>query len=99
MAILSIREYSHLAEDHRGNVVPVGMEPAVAGQSVTFTTTTQSAAFNASTRFVQLEVDANAYLDFGTNPTAVAGDGFKLPAGVVVFVGVRPGDKIAAVTV
>jgi len=28
-----------------GRVVPTGMEPAVAEQAVTFTTTTQSAAF------------------------------------------------------
>ncbi len=98
MATMYIREYAYLMTDENGRVIQAGQEPAEAGQAVTFTTTTQSAAFSALTRFVRIEVDAAAFLDFGLNPSAAAADGCPLPANSDQFFGVYPGHKVAAVT-
>jgi hypothetical protein len=66
MSTLTITEYGQRAMD--GALI----EPAIATQSVTFTTVSaQSAVFNASTRYVRLQADATCTLAFGTNPTAV----------------------------
>ena len=71
--------------------------PAVAGQVVTFTTTTQSAALSASTKFVRVIADADCHIETGANPTATTGS-MKLIAGAAEYFGVTPGHKIAAVT-
>ncbi len=76
---------------------PVLPEPAITDQAVTFTTTTQSAAFNAATHAVLLLCDAACSISFGTNPTAAATN-FKLPANTFISFGVVPGQKVAVVT-
>ena len=88
MAKAHIQEYHELAEDGLGYRVPVGQEPAVAVQSVTYTTATQSSALNSSTRFV------DAYVAFGDNPTA-DGDSMYLPVDTAEYFGVTPGTKIS----
>ena len=72
-------------------------EPAVTRQAVSFTTTTQSAAFQKETTLISVESSADCFLEFGTNPTATTS---KLPlkAGVEKFRAVRGGHKVAAVT-
>ncbi len=95
MSALTITEYA--------NVLPNGIpvEPAVATQSVTFTTvSTQSAAFDAKTRFVRLSSDAACTITFGTNPTAVTLTANKLPASTPSFHYVGNGAvlKVAVVT-
>ena len=72
MATAYITEYARLARDARDCDVPVGEEPAVATQKVTFTTSTQSTAFNAATRFVLIDFEDAGHVAFGTNPTATA---------------------------
>ena len=73
-ATCKISEYVVIVTDPEGRWVPVAEEPALTTQTVTYTTSTQSAAFNASprTRFVRIVCDAKAHLVFGTNPTATA---------------------------
>jgi hypothetical protein len=71
-------------------------EPAVNDQTVTFTTTTQSAAFNASTRFITIVGSAAFHYAVGTNPTATTG-ALKIPADTPWTIAVTAGDKIAAV--
>lgn len=71
--------------------------PPVAEQVVIFTTTTQSAAFNASTRFVRVVADAACHVAVGGNPTATTST-MKLAADSAGYFGVLPGYKIAAVT-
>ncbi len=73
-ATCKISEYSNLVVDEGGRTVPVALEPAITVQNVTYTTTTQSAAFAATTRFVRIVCDAKAHFEFGTNPTAAATD-------------------------
>lgn len=69
-------------------------EPAVTGQTVTFTTAQQSAAFNVSTRYVRIIADVDCHVLFGANPTADADDQ-KLIAGTEYFRAVEPGDKVS----
>lgn len=72
MATLWISEYAELAVDALGRVMQLGKEPAVAEQAVTYTTTTQSAAFNSRTRFIFVYGSATAHIAFGVSPVAAA---------------------------
>lgn len=72
MATLLITEFQYAGSDGAMGSLPVPMEPPLAEQSVSFTTATQSSAFNGSTRFVRLIATANCHVAFGTNPTATA---------------------------
>lgn len=97
MATMYIREYKYLCRDEGGNVIQAGYEDGfTTGQAVTFTTSTQSAAFQDDTKVVRITCDAEAFLDFGTNPTATAADGLNVQADTPEFFGVQPGQKVAA---
>jgi len=100
MANLYIQEYLKVATDGQGHVVQAGIEPAIKSQKVTFTTSTQSNAFDNSTTFVRLYSDTACYLLFGTNPTAVTASGLPLAANTAEFFAIYPGQslKVAAVT-
>ncbi len=97
MANVYVTEYAALARDGFNFHIAAGLEPAIAEQKVTFTTTTQSNAFNEQTRFVMVHVDAICHVAFGDNPTATTG-AHRLAANETRFYGVRPGQKIAFVT-
>lgn len=99
MANLYITEFSSQGVDggSKAPVVPVPQMPPLAQQVVTFTTTTQSAALNASTRFVRLIADADCHIEVGSNPTATTSS-MKLISGQPEYFGIGPGQKIAAVT-
>ena len=71
-ATCKISEYANLVMDEAQRIVPVAVEPAVTTQNITYTSSTQSAAFNASTRFIRIVCDAKAHYVFGANPTATA---------------------------
>ena len=92
MANLYITEF-------RDAVDGVPLAGPVAEQVVTFTTTTQSAALNGSTRLVRLMADANAHIAYGANPTATTSN-MKVPANTAILLRVEPGQglKFAAVT-
>lgn len=103
MSTLYIREYNELARDLPGAKMPVGKEPALASQTVSFTTSSvQSTAFQSdgtvsapgSTFLVRVISDADALLEFGANPTAVA-TSILVKAGVAEYFGVVPGHKVA----
>lgn len=98
MATLWITEFASLAEDANGDTVPVGNLGAETTQTVTFTTSTQSAALQATTRFVRLKADADCHITVGASPTATNGD-TVLEADVAEYFGVQPkgttGHKIA----
>ena len=97
MATLYIREYKEQTIDGDGHVLPAGYEDGnCTGQTVSYTTSTQSSAFATNTTFIRVVADASAYLDFGSNPTATTGDGVYLPADTVEYFRVNSGDKVAA---
>ena len=93
-ATCKLSEYRTLARDSNGNWIPVAVEPSVARQSVTYTSSAQSAAFNSSTRFIRVVCDAKAHFRVTTAGTnAVATDPF-VAADSPEYFGVTPGDVI-----
>ena len=80
MATLYISEFARLGQDLR-SVVMAPEEPVLANQTVTIGVgSAASAAFNASTTFVEIHADAICSIKFGTAPTAAATD-MRLAAG------------------
>lgn len=98
MAVLYITEYEQLGRDSQGNVMQVGMEPGVASQALTYSTSAASNALNQRTHFVRLKADADFHMKVGTAPTATTSHP-QYEANVEYYVGVQPGAsmKIAAV--
>lgn len=97
MADAYITEYSELARDALDYTIQAGKEPGIF-QKVTFTTSTQSAAFGNETRFIRLVSDTDCYIEFGVNPTAVNVTDTLVKANTPEFFGVIPGQKVALVT-
>lgn len=73
-ATCKISEYGYLVQDSTGKVVMVAAEPALTTQTVTYTTSSASSAFNAQTRFIRIVCDAKAHFVFAATPTAAATD-------------------------
>lgn len=94
MAIAFISEYTELREDATGLELPVPREPPVAVQAVTYTTSAQSAQFNARTRYVRIIADAKAHFSFGGSPVATANDPY-LPVDSAEYFGVNGFDRVA----
>ncbi len=74
--------------------MPIAQMPPIAEQTVTYTSATQSAAFNADTRAVRIDGAAERFVAFGSNPTATAAS-IRLKAGEWEWFGVDPGDKVS----
>lgn len=99
MASLYITEFVALPKDgpyDASQPMPVGALPPVAEQKVTFTTSTQSAAFNAATRYVRVISDAACHIAAGANPTATTSN-MRLIADAPEYFGVVAGQKLAAI--
>ncbi len=86
-ATCKISEYTLLVEDDAGRIVSAAREPAIATQSVTYTTSAQSVAFNSRTDFIRIVCDAKAHFKFGANPTATATDPY-VPADIAEYFGI-----------
>ena len=98
MAKLYIAEFGQQGvTSYYGALIPCAQLPPVAGQVVTFTTTTQSSALNAATTFVRVVADADCHIEVGANPTATTSSPVKLTAGAPEYFGVTAGHKIAVV--
>lgn len=90
---------------------PVGSTKALANLRDTFEAirpgTSQSLSFNGvsaqsnavgiHTSIVRLFATQDCFIRVGENPTAVGGTSMFVPAGIIDFIGVLPGDKIAAI--
>lgn len=94
MAKLSIAEYGGLVQTH-GGVAPYPNEPPLATQAITYTTAESSAAFGANTKLVRLISDGLAFLTFGDPAGAATNNDQRLPADVIEFKGVEPGDTLS----
>lgn len=67
-------------------------------QKLAYDATAQSAALGARTSLVRLTPTTDCHVKIGANPVAIAdGTCLFLKAGVIEYVGVNPGDKIAAI--
>jgi hypothetical protein len=99
MAKLYVTEYAALGQGANGIPAQIAYEPPVASQVVTFTTSTQSSAFNAATQFVRVHTDSICSITFGTNPTATTSNR-RMAADATEYFAVPAGNafKVAAVT-
>ena len=87
MANLYVTEYSRVASADYGSGIQAGLEPPVTQQKVSFTSSTQSSAFNSDTRLIMVHTDANCHIEIAENPTATT-NSRRLPAGSTVFYGI-----------
>ena len=97
MAKIWITEYTELPTDANRAAPQIAATPSITTQVVTFTTSTQSAAFNANTKFVRVIADANCHVLFGANPTATT-NSMRMVADAAEYFGVVAGQKLAAIT-
>ncbi len=73
MAQLNVTEFAEMQIGPAGRTGQMPMQPPLASYGVANAGgNTQSAAFNAKTRFVRLHADTVCCIEFGLNPTAVA---------------------------
>lgn len=96
MAFLYISEYGG-ARQVEGGLAQIAEEPGIDQTPVSFTTTTQSAAFAATTKMVRVLSDADCHIAFGKSPVATT-NSKKVIANSVEYFGVKADDKVAAVT-
>jgi hypothetical protein len=96
MAKAYITEYAEPMQ-FEAESLAVGKEPGIAYQQVSFTTSTQSSAFNAKTKFIRVHVDAICSFKISSNPTAVTTES-RMAASTTEYFAVNPGDIIAFVT-
>ncbi len=96
MATLWIREYADIGQSSDGDQIPIAAEPG-RDQTVTFTTSTASAAFAGTTRFIAFRASADFHYKVGETPVATTSS-LKILSTELLFIGVQPGHKIAAVT-
>ena len=95
MATLYIAEFGNLVGlDGKAQIAP---NPPIAEQTVSFSSSTQSSAFNGQTRYIRVHTDAICSILVGSNPTATTSTQ-RMVAGQTEYIGVTPGHKIAAVT-
>lgn len=98
MAVVDITQYSHLAADESGKQIPVGREPSISNIQIAVTgSSAQTAAMHDNCRLVRVHTDVAIRVAFGSNPTAAA-TSMRLAAGQTEYFGVRPGEKMAAIT-
>lgn len=96
MATLYIAEYATLPLMSGGQAM-IAPEPAVTTQTVTYSTSVQSAAFSAQTRYIAVTSPGIWSYTVDANPTATTSH-FRVPADQILFMAVTPGHKIAAIT-
>ena len=99
MSKLWITELQSMGTDRLGNIVPVPTFPAIANQTpLTLGASQRSAALNAQTKYLQLYCDGLCHyvVATGDSHSATVND-TPLPAGQIFHIGVKPGDKIAAI--
>ena len=103
MATVIVREFADVSSTIRGQVP---QEPKMADQAITTSASSAaSSAFGASTRLLGVSTPAAGAVAYevsatpGATPTAVANQSQRLPANSLVYIGVRPGDKIAFIDV
>lgn len=96
MADLYITEFQASGNSVSGAQLQVGVQPAVAMQKVTFSASTQSAAFDSRTVFLRLHPTADCHIIVGTDPTATTNH-MPMLADSTEYFGVLPGMKLAVI--
>lgn len=91
-----ISEYSYISQMADGQRAQAILEPAIATQKITFTTTsTQSSAFASGVRVIRVVCTAKTHFEIGANPTASNADPF-LAANTPEYFGVSSSTLLIA---
>lgn len=98
MATLYVTEFDGISVP-LGGVAQVCNQPPIAEQTVSFSSSTASSAFNAATRIVRIHTDSICSIAFGTSPTATTSK-MRMVAGQTEYfaVPVNQSYKVAAIT-
>jgi hypothetical protein len=81
-------------KDDNGQIMPV--VKFAASQGVSYDASVQSTAVSANATVIRVVATTDCHIQIGVNPTATTSSAF-LPAGVVEYIGIKPGDKVAAI--
>ena len=97
MAKLYITELASIGANDNAAALPIAALPSIADQVVAISgASAQSAAFNASTKFIRVVSDTPANIKVGVNPTATVNT-LYLAAGVPEYFGVQGLAKVAVI--
>jgi hypothetical protein len=96
VADIYITEFQASGNSVSGAQLQVGVQPAVAMQKVSFTTSTQSALFDARTVFIRLHPTADCHVIVGTSPTATTNH-MPMLADSTEYFGVLAGMRLAVI--
>lgn len=97
MADLYITEFQASGNSVSGAQLQVGVQPAIAMQKVSFTTSTQSVEFDPRTVFIRLHPTADCHIIVGTDPTATTNH-MPMLADSTEYFGVLAGMKLAVIS-
>lgn len=85
----------HMVEDDESRPVPA-IFPGAASKVLIGAASAQSGAFGSSTGLIRIACSVGCFIAIGANPVADSNSLF-LPAGMVEYFGVSPGQKIAVI--
>ena len=101
MAYMYVTEFSDEGMDAKGRVMPCAKQLPIAEQRIDISgTSAQSAALNANTTLVRINVDGPTAILFGLDPTALA-TSMRMPQDATEYfcVQANSGLKVAGITV
>jgi hypothetical protein len=81
-------------KDDNGHIMPVVKFGA--SQAVSYDGSVQSTAVSANASVIRVVATTDCHILIGANPTATTTSAL-LPSGVVEYIGIKAGDKIAAI--
>jgi hypothetical protein len=87
----------HTPEDDESRGIPA-IFPGSSQRLAVGSSSVQSTSMGETTGLVRLSASTDCYIAFGTNPTATNAS-LYLPAGMVEYIGINPGEKIAVLQV
>lgn len=87
----------HTPEDDEGRGIPA-IFPGASQRVAIGATSVQSASIGDTTGIVRLSASTDCFVAFGTNPVATV-NSLYLPAGMVEYLGINPGEKVAVLQV
>jgi hypothetical protein len=98
MSLLYISEYAELVKTPNHGPAQTPQEPVEADQVVDFSGGVEiSDPFAPGTCLVYLTADADCHIVFGDDTAEATTSNKLLPAGVVLFLGVKPGMYVSAI--
>lgn len=96
MAVLNITEFANAAQGPAG-AMQIAQGPPLAFQNITISTESDTAAFNAATRYVRLKAGADCAIKWGVPEQTATTGSMILSSGDTEYIGVSQGDEISVI--